>query len=104
MDITFESYIAGGIPCTVRVDNVVHQEPCRHTWDSADDFYGFTEVEFTLLTSSGRESKALLRRATAADLERIEGEAIEWALSDAPTPKRAARMPVVELASGDVPW
>lgn len=33
----------------VEITHFYHQDPDYNTWDSSDDYYGFTEVEFDII-------------------------------------------------------
>jgi len=44
------------------------------TWDSADDYYGYTEMEWELLDRKGYPAKWLENKLTDDDIERIESE------------------------------
>ena len=63
-----------GIPCQVRVTDYVRVKPNRLTWDSADDYYGYTEMEWELLDRKGYPAKWLENKLTDDDIERIENE------------------------------
>ena len=75
---TFEAKVCG-IPCQIQVDvcNIVKGNPS--TWDSDMDFYGYEEIEFTILDSRGRKADWLFAKAekTNGEIERIEGEIIQ---------------------------
>lgn len=62
-----------GIPCQVQVDcfNIVEGNP--NTWDSDWDYYGYEEIEFTILTTKGKRADWLKRKAenTAGEIDRI---------------------------------
>ena len=77
---TFESKVAG-IPCLIRVDDYEIIPPWRgsaHTCLSSDDFYGYEEIEYTVLDRRGREAMWLERKITAdmdeQILEEIRGQ------------------------------
>jgi len=66
-----------GIPCKARVDRVDIVPPWNgspHTCPSADDYHGYSEVEFTVCDRRGRVAPWLERKMTGADHERIESE------------------------------
>lgn len=66
-----------GIPCKVRVDRVEIVPPWTGSsinCPSADDYYGYSEVEFTVCDRRGRVAPWLERKMTGSDYERIESE------------------------------
>lgn len=72
-----ETRIAG-IPCTI---NVTHFSQVKGSYSysapSDLDYYGYTECEFEICDRRGRPAPWLERKATDADLRRIEQEIIE---------------------------
>lgn len=60
-----------GIPCLVRVDSFHNQKPnCRA--DNPDDYYGYTEIEFTLFDRKGYRAKWLDKLMDDSDIEAVE--------------------------------
>jgi hypothetical protein len=72
-----ESYVAG-IPCLIEVDtcNVVKGSFDRGC-DSDMDYYGYSEIEFSVYDRKGYAAKWLEKKMTDADKNRIENEIIE---------------------------
>ncbi len=73
-----ESQVAG-IPCLIQIDTYVNVKPWKgsaHTCDNSDDFYGYTDIEFTVLDRKGYKAAWLEKKLTAADKKRIEQEII----------------------------
>lgn len=71
--IDFKSTVAG-IPCGICIDSYHHVPSFQgspHLCDSADDFYGYTETEFTIVDRKGYDANWLASKATDADHERI---------------------------------
>jgi len=72
--IDLESSICG-IPCGIHIDTLQVVKPFRgspHLCDSADDFYGYSEIEFTVLDRKGYPAPWLedkLTPAITADIE-----------------------------------
>ena len=69
----FESTIAG-IPCGIVVDYYVCVPPFQgsaHLCDSSDDYYGFTEFEYTVLDRKGYKAAWLEAKATSKDGDRL---------------------------------
>lgn len=76
---TFESTVAG-IPCQIEVDVFIHVPPHRgspHSCDSDVDYYGYTEVGFSVMDRRGRYAAWLERKMTEDERERIERECVE---------------------------
>ena len=73
-----ETHIAG-IPCLARVDYFFKKEPDFDTWASDWDYYGYTEIEFTVCDRRGRPAPWLEKKMTDAEKERIENEILEAA-------------------------
>lgn len=59
-----------GIPCLVEVDtfNVVKGNCCA---DNPDDYYGYTEIEFTVYDRKGYIAKWLEKKMTREDISNI---------------------------------
>ena len=70
-----DSYISG-IPCWIEVDRVFVQKP-NSMADNPDDYYGYSEVEFTVCDRRGRPAPWLERKMTHKDTQRIELEILE---------------------------
>lgn len=71
--MNFESHIQS-IPCRIEVTHFLDVPGNPHTWDSADDYYGFTEAEWDVLDRKGYKADWLARKQTDEDLERITHE------------------------------
>lgn len=66
-----------GIPCQIGIDHFYKQEPHRGsawTCDSADDYYGYTDCDWTVLDRRGYQADWLARKLTGAEEDRIAGE------------------------------
>jgi hypothetical protein len=66
-----------GIPCRVDVTHYLCVRPWAgsvHTCPSADDYYGYTEVEFDVADRRGRPAQWLEKKLTNDDRERITRE------------------------------
>lgn len=73
---TIETRIAG-IPCLIGIDHFYVQEPHRgsaFTCDSRDDYYGYTECDFTVLDRKGYVANWLHNKLTPRDEDRIVEE------------------------------
>ena len=71
---TIKTKVAG-IPCQVRVDWFDGQEGSfNYNAPSDHDFYGYLEIEFTVLDRAGRAAPWLDKKLTDADRDRITGE------------------------------
>jgi hypothetical protein len=73
-----------GIPATVQVDSFTKVKPWRGgimSCPSDLDYYGYTEMEYTICDRNGRPAPWLERKVTAKDTEAIE-EAIINAMDD----------------------
>ena len=70
-----QTYIQG-IPCQVRVDtlSVVKPHPLA---DNPDDFFGYTEIEYTVFDRKGYPARWLEDKMTDEDRHRIEQEIID---------------------------
>lgn len=62
-----------GIPCQIQVDVFKIVEGNPNTWDSDWDYYGYEEIEFTILTTRGKKAGWLQDKAekTAGEIDRI---------------------------------
>ena len=70
-----------GIPCKIQVDTFNVVKPCRWA-DNPYDYYGYEEIEFTILTTRGKKADWLFNKVekTDGELERIEQLIIEDAI------------------------
>lgn len=59
-----------GIPCQIQVDHYLCVEPDLRA-DNRDDYYGYTEFEFTVLDRRGRRADWLAAKITDDDEDRI---------------------------------
>lgn len=69
-----------GIPCGIHVDHFVHVPPSKlapHQCDSADDYYGYTEADFTVLDRKGYPAPWLEAKLTSDDEETIKNQITE---------------------------
>ena len=66
-----------GIPC--RVDARVLVVPGSRSWNAPSDldYWGYTEVDFTVLDRRGRPASWLERKMTDYDRERLEEELLD---------------------------
>ena len=74
--IDLESSISG-IPCGIHVESCTVVPPFRgspYACDSADDYYGYAEIEFTVLDRKGYPAPWLANKLTPAETRRIEDE------------------------------
>ena len=62
-----------GLPCIAVVTHYTGQLPDRSA-DNPDDYYGYVEVEFELLTTKGKPAPWLEKVMTEKDKARIESE------------------------------
>lgn len=62
-------FTISGIPCLLGVETCVVVEGNRSTWDSADDYYGYTDIEFVILDSKGYPAAWLERKMTKEDYD-----------------------------------
>ena len=85
MAFLFELSNKQGIPVTVSVHtlSIVHVKGNPSSWDSPEDFYGYTDIEFEVLDKDGREMKEMYDCISEKELERIEELCIKEAMSDA---------------------
>ena len=72
-----ESYISG-IPCWIEVDYIHIQKPNSNA-DNPDDYYGYSDVEFTVCDRRGRPAPWLERKMSDNDGHRIKAEILEQA-------------------------
>ena len=69
-----------GIPCVIEVTRCVTVKPwggSMYTCPSSDDYYGYSEIDFTVCDSRGRPAPWLERKMTRDDVQRIEAEILE---------------------------
>jgi hypothetical protein len=69
-----------GIPCYAKAETVTIVAPWSgspRTCPSADDYYGYAEVEFTIYDRKGYDAAWLAKKLTGDDIERIEQALIE---------------------------
>jgi len=67
-----QSYV-DGIPCQIKVDRLFTQKPNSRA-DNPDDYYGYTEIDFTVCDRKGYPAAWLEAKMTTEDVERIENE------------------------------
>lgn len=67
-----------GIPCQIQVETIRHHPGTGNpfTADSDLDYYGYTEVEFTVYDRNGYRAKWLEAKMTGEDVGRIQEEII----------------------------
>jgi len=71
-----------GIPCTIRVDTFNSVKPWKGsamTCPSDIDYYGYTEIEFTVCDRNGRPADWLERKMDDDDREDVERFILEEA-------------------------
>ena len=75
-----------GIPCSVTA-RVVHH-PGSRSWNAPSDldYWGYTDVDFTVLDQRGRPAPWLERKMTDNDVERLEQELLEAYHTQADSP------------------
>lgn len=73
MNGDFDSHIQG-IPCRIAIDNCYVQDADPSCTDSDADYYGYSEIDYTVLDRRGRPAPWLAKKATDKDNERIERE------------------------------
>lgn len=76
-----------GIPCLVKVESCTIVSPWNgqaHTCPSSDDYYGYSEAEFTVYDRKGYRAKWLEAKLTGDDIERIEQEIVNAEKSRGP--------------------
>ena len=69
-----------GIPCLIEVISCTVVKPWKgsaHTCPSADDYYGYADVEFNVLDRKGYKAAWLERKMTNVDRSRIKTEILE---------------------------
>ena len=69
-----------GMPCFANPETVTIVPPwggSAHTCPSADDYYGYTEVEFTLYDRKGYRAKWLEAKLTDDEISEIEDAIVE---------------------------
>lgn len=74
--ITLFSSISG-IPCGIHIDHYLHVPPFRGpaiACQSDLDFYGYTDIEYTILDRKGYPAKWLKKKLTSSDDDRIQEE------------------------------
>ena len=70
-----------GIPCGIHVDSYVNVAPFMGSpWEcySDLDYYGYIEIEYTILDRKGYPAKWLEAKLTPDDDERIQREIIQY--------------------------
>lgn len=67
-----------GIPCKIGITNYFVQQPMGMWADSADDCYGYTELEYDILDRKGYQADWLARKVTSQDEDRISEEVAEY--------------------------
>lgn len=70
-----------GIPCSIHIDTFIVVKPWKgspQTCPSADDFYGYTDIEFTILDRNGYNAPWLSNKLTQSDQDRIESEILTY--------------------------
>ena len=66
-----------GIPCLIHVNSVSGKKPfsgSAFNCDSSDDYYGYSDVEFTVLDRKGYKAPWLEKKLTQQDISRIEDQ------------------------------
>jgi len=84
MSVILENTVKG-IPCQIRVDQFYIQPRWKgspHTCPSSDDYYGYTEVNYTVLDRRGREAPWLEKKITADEDKRICDEIEDYYLTN----------------------
>lgn len=73
---TFNSKVQG-IPCKIRITHL-EAVPGSYSPTAASDldYYGWYSVNFVICDMGGRPAPWLQRKATSADLERLENECL----------------------------
>ena len=74
-----ESQISG-IPCMIRIDDFISVKPWKGPASSCPsdlDYYGYTEINWTVLDRKGYEAEWLRKKLTQDDECRIEAEIME---------------------------
>lgn len=78
----FESSIAG-IPCLIEITSFLDVPPNPSCWDSADDYYGYTEIEWEVYDRKGYKAAWLERKLTQEMSAEIDDQAIRVAKANA---------------------
>ena len=73
-----QTTIKNGLPCIAKVVTFQRHKP-NHRADNPEDYYGYTLIEFDLLTRKGKAAPWLERLMTSEDRERIETQIAEEA-------------------------
>ena len=74
--IDLQSTISG-IPCGIHIDSYVRVPPFKGSplfCDNPDDYYGYTDVEYTILDSKGYPAEWLMLKLTPTEHARIVEE------------------------------
>jgi len=68
-----------GIPCLIQIDRCMVVSG-SYDYNAASDFdyYGYKEIEFTVLDRRGRPAPWLERKLTDDDTDRIETQILEY--------------------------
>lgn len=72
----FEASIAG-IPCLIEIEHYLDVPPNPNCWDSADDYYGYTEIEWKVYDRKGYPAAWLERKINDVIRDEIDTKAIE---------------------------
>lgn len=75
-NFTIESRIQG-IPCLIEILSFFKCAPCRWA-DNPDEYYGYTDVEYTVLDRKGYTADWLARKMSKEDQWKIEAEIEEF--------------------------
>ena len=67
----------GGIPCQIVIDHY-YRVAADPRADNPDDFYGYDEIEFSVIDRHGYEAAWLQKKMTADDVSRIESEIADF--------------------------
>jgi hypothetical protein len=67
-----------GIPCRIGITHYYVQKPMGMWADSADDCYGYTDLEYDILDRKGYQADWLARKLTSQDEDRISEEVAEY--------------------------
>lgn len=60
-----------GIPCYIDVDGCTVVKG-SNTWDSDQDYYGYSDIDFTVYDRKGYKADWLAKKMTDEDVARIE--------------------------------
>lgn len=63
-----------GIPCQVKVNYYYHQEPDYNNDVSASDYYGYTDLDYTLYDRKGYRADWLMKKMSKQDEEKVQEE------------------------------